>query len=301
MFRPAIIIAAIILALAFGIIALRVQHSNQSRSGTVASKEWREVEDCTGRKVKIPTDPKRVLSLCTSATDTILRLGGASQLAAIDEYSRVVPGASNVVVIGKGAGISQEQVLARGIDLALIWWYQEDVAGMLSGLGIPVVRIRCGRAGEVPHTIRLVGECLNKSDVAERLADDVNKQIHAMTVPRVEVAPRIYLELYGPFKTIGRDSYLNDLIEYSGGRNIAENVSGSVLFSSEQLMRADPDVVLLVGGFTTPEALAQRSGMSSLKALKDNRVIEIDRYWLVAGAGFPEAVTHLRSTILKFK
>ena len=130
----------------------------------------REVVDTTGRTVRVPADPQRILSLCTSASDTLVALGETGRLAAIDEYGRVVPGVEKAVVIGKGSAISREQVLALRIDLAFVWWYQDDAAAMLDGLGVPVVRIRTGRAAEVPAMIRLVGDCLNRQTAAEPLA-----------------------------------------------------------------------------------------------------------------------------------
>lgn len=95
---------------------------------TPVAESGREVVDMTGRKVRVPADPARVLSLCTSANDTMVALGEAARLAAIDEYGRVVPGVRRAQVIGKGSAISREAVLALGIDLAFVWWYQDDAA-----------------------------------------------------------------------------------------------------------------------------------------------------------------------------
>ncbi len=96
--------------------------------------------------------PRRILSLCTTATDVLLAVGARDQLAAIDEYSRVVPGATNIPVIAKGSALSREEVLARRMDLAFIWWYQDDAAKLLGELSVPVVRIRAGHVAELPGT-----------------------------------------------------------------------------------------------------------------------------------------------------
>ena len=260
----------------------------------------------TSRRVGIPASPARVLSLCTSATDTIIGLGQAGRLAAIDEYSAVVPGAERITTIGKVSAISREQVQAMKIDLAFVWWYQDDVADMLAGLGVPVVRIRSGRAAEVPAMIRLVGDCLGCQQAAQQLAQPVESFLrgHAASTTRPAEAeaaagrkPRVYLELYSPFKTVGRDSYMSDLIELAGGVNIAREVTGSVLLSAERLIQADPDVILCINGFATPAEMAHRPGFADLRAVKTGRVNGIERGWLVAGHSLPEAVTHLRSII----
>lgn len=260
-----------------------------------AGKPSRQLKDAVGKEVSLPDDPRRIMSLCTTATDTILRLGEGGRLAGIDEYSRIVPGASNLAVLGRGSAISREQVLARRIDLAFIWWYQDEPGRLLEELGVPVVRLRCQRAAEVPPIIRLIGQCLGRTNTAEQLAQSVCEKLAQLTPANTQGAPRVYLELYSAFKTSGRDSYVNDLIEWAGGRNIAAVASGPVLLSAEQLVASDPQMVVLVEGFGTPEQFARRSGMAGLTAVRTGRVYVLDRYWLVAGAGLPEGVAALRN------
>lgn len=262
-----------------------------------SSKFLREVVDMASRPVRIPVEPRRVLSLCTSATDTIVRIGAVERLAAIDQYSLIVPGAEDVVVIGKGSAISREQVIALGIDLAFIWWYQDDAATLLEGLSIPAVRIRSGRMTEVPAMIRLLGECLNRSQIAEALAREVAEYVQRAGSRPAASRTRVYLELYSPLRTVGGDSYINDLIELAGGRNIAVALPPNVQLSAEHLIEADPDVVLFVEGFATIPLIARRSGMSELTAVQNGHVYPIDRYWLVAGAGLPAAEENLRRVL----
>jgi len=263
-------------------------------SADEAAPASRQVEDLIGRTLVIPAHPKHVLSLCTTVTDTMLRLGAGEQLAGIDEYSRIVPGATNLAVLGKGSAISREQVLSRKIDLAFIWWFQDDVAQMLADLRVPTVKIRCDRADELPAEIRLIGCCVGLTNAANQLAGKVGAQLEVLRQASATNAPRVYVELYSPFKTSGRGSYLNDLIELAGGRNVAADATGPVLFSAERLLQSDPDVVLVIDGFATPETFMHRTGMNALTAVKAGRVYSIDRNLLVAGAGLPQNAATLR-------
>lgn len=257
----------------------------------------REVQDSSLRTVAIPSHPKRILSLCTSATDTLIRLGASAQLAAIDEYSRIVPGVASPVIIGKSSAISREQVLALNIDLALIWWYQDDAAQLLQDLSVPVVRLRPGRADELPEMIRIVGQCVDRAAPASRLALELATSLRRLTNQPAASAPRVYFELYGACKTVGRDSFINDLVELSGGRNIAADARGSILLSAERLLLADPEIILFVNGFATVNSIVQRAGWKQLSAVRNGRVRAVDRSWLVAGAGLPEAVAKFRALI----
>jgi len=259
----------------------------------------RTVADMTSRSVRIPAAPARILSLCASVTDTIVRLGQSARLAAIDEYGRIVPGAKHAVSVGKDSVLSREQILAKNIDLAFVWWYQDAAAKTLEDLSVPVVRVRGSRTADVPGMIRLVGDCLGLCGQADRLAARVEGRLRRASSRPVAAArtPRVYVELYGPFKTVGRDSYLNDLLDLAGAENVAGGACGSVLLSAERLIAADPDVILFVQGFSNRADIHGRPGMKELRAVREGRVLPMDRYWLVAGAGLPEAVGRLQAAI----
>ena len=183
------------------------------------------------------------------------------------------------------------------IDLAFVWWYQDDAASALAGLGVPVVRMRSGRATEVPGMIRLVGECLGRQDAAAVLGGPVDQFLASPATRSTARRPRVFLELYGPYKTVGRDTYMNDLLDLASASNVAADASGTVLLSAERLVQADPDAILCVGDVTSARALAGRPSMSDLRATRTGRILAINRYWLVAGAGLPENVRELRGLI----
>jgi len=264
---------------------------------TSAADGCREIRDMTDRAVQVPVAPSNVLSLCTSATDTLVAMRAGARLAAIDEYGRVVPGTAGVPAIGKGSAISREEVIARRIDLAFVWWYQDDAARLLTQVGVPVVRMRSGRAAEVPGMIRLVGECLNQRDSADALARAIEAYLRVPSSSSSARRPRVYLELYGPFKTSGNGTYVNDLIERAGGTNVAAEATGSVILSQEHLIQANPDVVLFAGGQSDASDIRHRGGLGGLDAVKAGRVYPVDRYWLVAGPNLPQSVEKLRALL----
>ena len=256
------------------------------------STSSRVVHDMNGREVRIPSQPAHILSLCTSATDTLLRLGQGKRLAAIDEYSKVVPGTEGFPLVGKGAAISREEIIARRIDLAFVWWFQDDVIATLEQISVPCVKISNVRLSEVDAMIRFVADCMNCPHEAQRLVAALNPTTQPAAGP---ARPRVYLEMYGPFKTVGGDCYVNDLLEQAGLSNIVSERTGGLLLSREELIQADPDVVLFVREFTSAKSIAERAGLAGLRAVQAGRVYPLDRRWLVAGAGWSDAVAAIRA------
>ena len=118
---------------------------------------------------------------------------------------------------------------------------------MLEDLAVPVVRIRSGRAAELPAMIRLIGDCVDCREEAAELARGRRRSFPEPPPRPGRAARRVFLELYGPLKTVGGDTYTNDLLELAGCANVAADAKGNVLFSAERLVQADPDVILVVG------------------------------------------------------
>ena len=96
-----------------------------------------EVVDMTSRTVRIPKRPARILSLCTSAADTIVAVGAADRLIAIDEFSRVVP------------GTDERQSLARAAPSPANKWLRSVSIWPSSG-GIRMMLPRCWKTSRFP-------------------------------------------------------------------------------------------------------------------------------------------------------
>lgn len=89
--------------------------------------------------------------------------------------------------------------------------------------------------------------------------------------------PRVYVEIWNnPITTVGRDTFLNDLIESAGGYNIGAELNARYpTVSPEWVVREDPEVMVLaymIPGASSVETLRTRIGWSQLNALRTGRV-----------------------------
>ena len=299
--KTCLFLVAVLLVLACA-AALWPRTGGTDATGTCEVRNTRKITDMTGRRVSVPVRPQRILSLCTATTDTLVAIGTGGRIAAVDEYSHAIPGAESAAVVGKAGALSREQVLARRIDLAFVWWFSDDVAARLAELGVPVVRIKQPRAPGVPEMIRLIGECTGERAAGEREAGRVAEFLAtvAKSAPPAQ-RPTVYLELYGAGKTVGVDSYMSDLLELAGGENVVRENRGGMTFSPEALITADPAFILTVEGFATAAEIAARPGMAGLSAVKTGRVRAIPRRLLVSGPSLPEAVIAIQQILSEKK
>jgi iron complex transport system substrate-binding protein len=91
--------------------------------------------------------------------------------------------------------------------------------------------------------------------------------------------PTVFYELDAtdpakPF-TAGKGTFITQLIERAGGSNIASDLNGYPQMSLEQVVAADPAIILLGDARygITPESIAQRPGWENLSAVKNAQVL----------------------------
>ena len=239
--------------------------------------------------------PRRILSTAAAATAIILDLNAGERLAAIDEYGKIVPGADRIPVIGYAGRFSREVVLAARIDFAILWDYQTECAAMLEKLDIPVLRLPAVRLSTYRETVRRIAAHLRiPAPRADALAERQPKLPHR---PLPATAPAVYFELYAPEKTVGKNSYIHELLTAAGARNIAAAMPVSGKFSREQLLLAAPEIIFFVEGFGSAEEIAARPGYEAIPAVRNRRIYAVPRNYTVAGLDAAGAVRYLKRHI----
>ena len=75
--------------------------------------------------------------------------------------------------------------------------------------------------------------------------------------------------------TVGRGSFLTELIERAGGENVfADVASSSAPVSIEAVAARNPDVILLLGN--EPPAFAERPEWQVVRAVREQRFVRAD-------------------------
>ena len=83
---------------------------------------------------------------------------------------------------------------------------------------------------------------------------------------------------HNPLITAGKNTFINDIIEMSGGRNIgAASAQPYPAYSAEKLIVEDPDFIIIpVQDEKSKEEMYQTDKWKSLKAVKNNNILFID-------------------------
>lgn len=226
-----------------------------------------------------PAPARRIVSLAPNLTEILLRLGARDRLAgrssACREPAELV---KDVPVAGDFVTPQLERLARLNPDLIITTDLSDPgMQAKLEAMGWRVQVIPARRMEDIPRAIRRLGALADKAAEADAAARDMESRIAAARANLPEHPPTVYLEIWDdPLTSAGRDSFLTDMIELAGGRNVfAGNPGDYFTASPEAVVSRDPEVMILLDAKDDAGALqrvATRPGWSRLRAVRHGRV-----------------------------
>jgi len=240
------------------------------------------VVDDYGRTVQLNTIPERIVSVAPTPTEILFAIGAGSQVVGVDDYSDYPSEAASLPKVG-AFPLNKEAVLALDPDLIV----SSDLVPLaqleqLSDEGIPYVIFADRTIEGVFKTVKLAGIVTGHVEEADQLVSDLEDRVEAVTNQTLAAGvdkPKVYVEYY-PMWTYGPGSFGDDLIALAGGVNIAANASSEYPeVTNEFVIAQNPDVIVYTTGpmsTTTAEAIASRTGWSSMTAVSEDAIYSVD-------------------------
>jgi len=235
--------------------------------------------DDAGEVVHLARPARRVVSLNPSTTELLFAIGAGPQVVARTRWCDWPPAAARVPSVGDGFPPNIEAVLATHPDLAVIYAAEVNraAARRLDELGIPVLQLRTDRLEDLARAARLLGAATGHGRVADSLAASIEARLAATRREALArpAGPRVVILAWvAPPLVLGAGSYLHQVVELAGARNVfGELVRASAPASLEAIASRDPDLILTVDG--TPSELLRRAEWQVVRAVREGRVLAI--------------------------
>ncbi len=234
--------------------------------------------DDTGRKIYLSNTPKRIVSLAPSITDMLFAIGAGDSVVGVTEFCDYPPEALTKTQVGDSRP-NLEAILALEPDLVLAMdVIRDDVLKTLQQLKIPLFILEAQSLEHVYAHIKTLGRMLHRVQEANALAHSMRQDIQAIgertsSLPK----PRVLYVLYSqPFITVGPGSFIHQLLEFAGGKNIAENAGQAYpRLSMEVVLQMDPEILLFpsMGGKGSQESdQDQWTRWNTMTAVKNDRL-----------------------------
>jgi iron complex transport system substrate-binding protein len=239
--------------------------------------------DDWGRTVSLRAPARRIVSLAPASTELLFALGLGGRVVGRTRWCDYPAAARAVADVGEGMGPNVEAVAARRPDLVLLYASAANrpAADRFAALGIATAALQLDRAADVRRAAVLIGGLAGAPRAADSLvaAFDAARAAVAREAPRRARRPRLYVDVWtDPPMTVGRGSYLSEVIHAAGGENVFGDVrASSATVSLEIIARRDPDAILVLATDTTrvPD-LGARPGWKAVRAVREHRVLVLD-------------------------
>ncbi|MEG0769487.1 MAG: ABC transporter substrate-binding protein [Ruthenibacterium sp.] len=263
--------------------------------------------DRAGNAIVLPETVKTVVVLAPSIAETMIAMGDADKIIAIDTQTQAnaYPELAADLPAFDMATPDAEQLAALKPDLILASGLS-IVAGVspfqpLVELGIPVACIPTSDSiSGVYDDITFLGAALGREKEAAALNSDMKASIDAIAaigskVPDAE-KKSVYFEIAAapqPY-SFGSEVYLNEMIELIGAKNVLADRSGWLSVEIESVLASNPDVILTNVNYidNAVDEILGREGWGSVNAVKNKEVYYIDN--LASSLANQNLVTALR-------
>lgn len=212
--------------------------------------DMRRVTDSLGRIMEVPDEPQRIVALAPSITEIVFALGQAHRLKGVTRFSDYPPEAEHLPKVGSYVHLDAERIAALKPDLCIGIKDGNPLTTVtqLEALGIPFFALNPVDLETVMGSILTVGKLLAASHRAQSIVADMRVRIDNIRsrVASVTHRPRVFVQIgISPIVSVGDGTFINQLIQLSGGTNVAAGGSPYPRFSREQVIHLAPDVMVI--------------------------------------------------------
>ena len=237
--------------------------------------------DDLGHRVRLDREPRRIVVMLPSATETLCALGACDRIVGTDDFSNWPEAVKKLPKLGGLYNPSVEKIVALKPDLVIASPYGK-LAPALARVGIPVFVVKTETYDDIFKTARELGRLVGREAQAEALVARIRAQVYALEskAAKSKTRPTVYYEIDPTPYTVGPDSFIGVLIQKARGRNIIpRNLGLFPKISPELVVAKNPEVIVLGDApyGVTYAKIKARPGWAGIRAVKDRRVCELTK------------------------
>lgn len=222
---------------------------------------------------------QRIVSLNPATTELLVALGAGNRLVGRTSWDLYTPAVRRARDLGNGIRPNVEAVLETRPDLVILYGSEDNVmaARRFRDAGVATLSLKLDRIGQLERAALLVGAAVGEEDRARVVVDSVQRTLDSV---RAAVAgrprPRAFWHVWdAPIITIGRGSFLHELLEIAGGENVYADISSpSPRVELEDIARRDPAVML--AGPVGARRIREEQRWRAVRAVRNGRVLVVD-------------------------
>ena len=196
--------------------------------------------------------PNRIVSLNPATTEILFTLGAGGRLVGRTKYDLWPDSARFIRALGDGIRPNVEVVLGTHPDLVILYASEDNraAAARMRSAGVNTLALKVDHISDFRRSVELLGAILRDSARARVVIDSVRATLDRVRSATAATAalgrPTVFWHIWdAPIITIGAGSFMNELVEIAGARNVYADIPGpSATISLEDVARRNPDFIL---------------------------------------------------------
>lgn len=263
--------------------------------GGAAAAEWTPVTitDTDGNQITISEQPDKIISLVPACTEIIYAVGAGDMLIGNTRYCNYPEAAKSVEKVGEFSVISTERIIALCDKNTVIFVNPNngrETIDYLKQHGCTVIFADIRSIEGIYNAVSIIGTAVGYKENADRLNAEIKASIDEISAKAKAAAASGTTPAVGhviqtdPYYISGKNTFQDELITLAGGKNAFPDVSGWWTVTLEKLLVTDPDIIItdaaddtvILSSVSPAEAFKTEPRLSTLSAVKNNNVYELD-------------------------
>ena len=210
----------------------------------------REITDDLSKQIKLPAQVERAVSLAPNLTEIAFAVGAGDKLVGVTSYCDYPLEAQKIRRIGDTMNPNIENIIALKPQIVLVSTASqiETFTKTLDEQSIAVFVTNPNSLDDIYKSIFQIGEIFSREEKAGQIVDELKRRVAEVEV-RTSTAKveKVFLQISKEsLFTVGKDSFITDLINRAGGISITSNISTAYLpISKETALALNPDAIIL--------------------------------------------------------
>ena len=243
------------------------------------------ITDMTGREITLDEPATRVVALSAADCEVLYAVGAGDTLVGRGEYCDYPAEVLEVPSVQSGYDTNIEQIIALEPQVLLMstMAQTEEQIAQLEEAGIKVVVSDAQDIEGVYTAVEMIGKLMGKEKEAEQVIISMQTAFADLSNSTAGRGKNVYFEVspleYGLW-TAGSGTFMNEIAEMLGMKNIFDDVQGWAEISEEQVIERNPDYIVTITmyfgeGPTPEEEIMGRTGWENVTAVKNGAILNL--------------------------
>jgi iron complex transport system substrate-binding protein len=273
-----------LLVVPFGSAFAGQTKSAQLGASHEATPSTRALTDEVGRRVEVPQEVNRIVSLAPNLTEIVFALGEGDHLAGDTDFCDYPAEALQKAHVGGAVNPNLEEIVSLMPDLILASKSinRRETVNALDHIGLPVYVTDPHSVEEMITSVEHIGGAIGDEKSASAMAENLRARLADLDRRVSGAAQRrvLFVVWTDPLISVGRDTFIADAMRRAGGRSVVETSAEWPHVSMEEIVKLQPEFLVFASAHAGDtqhdiEALRTRPGWRSLTAVQQRNIVVV--------------------------